>query len=68
MTSESVTLENPTTTTTTECPDCAAALTLQNPVQGEILDCDECGVELEVRRTDPLTVEPAPEEEEDWGE
>ena len=35
---------------------------------GEIIVCPECGVELEVLSVDPVTVGPAPEEGEDWGE
>lgn len=34
---------------------------------GELVVTDE-GVELEVVRLDPLRLEPAPEEDEDWGE
>ena len=34
---------------------------------GEIVVSDD-GTELEVINIDPLTFEPAPEEEEDWGE
>lgn len=34
---------------------------------GELLVTDE-GVELEVVGLDPLRLEPAPEEDEDWGE
>ena len=34
---------------------------------GEIIVCP-CGVELEVLSVDPVTVGPAPEEGEDWGE
>lgn len=52
----------------TECVDCGAALPLNNPVVGEILDCPDCGLELEVRNLSPITVEPAPEVAEDWGE
>jgi alpha-aminoadipate carrier protein LysW len=37
-------------------------------LQGEIIQCPECGVELEVMSLSPLTLEMAPEEEEDWGE
>ena len=52
-----------------ECPECAGGLDVQDDVlEGEIIQCAECGVELEVMRTDPLTVQLAPEEEEDWGE
>lgn len=52
----------------TDCIECGAALTLKNPVVGEIVDCPDCGLELEVRKLDPLSVEPAPAVAEDWGE
>ena len=32
------------------------------------LGCPDCGAELEITSLDPLTVELAPEVEEDWGE
>ena len=51
-----------------ECLDCGFDIALANPVQGEIVDCPDCGVELEVRGLTPLTLEHAPEEQEDWGE
>ena len=52
-----------------ECPECAAELSLgDDTVASEILSCEECGVELEVTSLDPLKLETAPEEEEDWGE
>ena len=54
---------------TTSCPECGAEITSDDStVQGEILPCPDCGVELEVTALEPLTVAPAPEEEEDWGE
>jgi alpha-aminoadipate carrier protein LysW len=37
-------------------------------VQGEIVQCPDCGVDLEVVAVEPLKVELAPMEEEDWGE
>ncbi|MCB0675032.1 MAG: lysine biosynthesis protein LysW, partial [Saprospiraceae bacterium] len=37
-------------------------------IVGEILVCEDCGTELEVTSLAPLTVEEAPEVEEDWGE
>ena len=37
-------------------------------MQNEIVQCSGCGVDLEVMELDPLTLELAPEEEEDWGE
>ena len=52
----------------TTCPECDADLTLVDPIEGEIVPCPECGVDLEVISLDPLTLDRAPEEEEDWGE
>lgn len=55
--------------TTVECPECAATVPLPaDVVEGEIVQCPECGVELEIVSLDPLEVDLAPEEEEDWGE
>ena len=52
-----------------ECVECAAELELSSDVEeGEIVVCPDCGVELEVVSADPLTLELAPEVEEDWGE
>lgn len=57
------------TTTSHECPECAADLSLGSDLlQGEILACDDCGSELEVMSLEPLTLELAPEVQEDWGE
>ena len=50
------------------CPECAAEFELTDVLEGEIVDCPECGVELEVTGLKPLTLDLAPEEEEDWGE
>jgi alpha-aminoadipate carrier protein LysW len=51
------------------CPECAAQIEIGGDVvAGEIVQCPECGVELEVLSTAPLTVDLAPEVEEDWGE
>jgi len=50
------------------CPECAAEFHVNDVMEGEILDCPDCGVELEVISLDPLTLDLAPEEEEDWGE
>ncbi|MEA4907208.1 MAG: lysine biosynthesis protein LysW [Chloroflexi bacterium] len=54
--------------TTTHCPECDATLVLEDVMEGEIVVCSDCGVDLEVVSLDPLTVELAPMEEEDWGE
>jgi alpha-aminoadipate/glutamate carrier protein LysW len=50
------------------CPECDATLNLKDVVQGEIVQCPDCGVDLEVVDVNPLKVELAPMEEEDWGE
>ena len=52
------------------CPECAAEidLNLEDVMAGEIIDCPDCGVELEIVSTQPLALELAPKEEEDWGE
>ena len=57
-----------TVTTTAECPECFAEVELKEVVQNEIVQCSECGVDLEVTSLEPLQLELAPEEEEDWGE
>ncbi len=51
-----------------ECPECAAPIELGDVRKGEIVDCPDCGVELEVVSVEPLVLDLAPEEEEDWGE
>jgi alpha-aminoadipate carrier protein LysW len=54
---------------TGECPVCGAEVEPEWEVEpGEIIDCGDCGAELEVVESDPLTLEEAPELEEDWGE
>jgi len=51
------------------CPICDAELTLgAGVVVSEIISCRECGCQLEVRGLDPVRLEEAPMEEEDWGE
>jgi len=53
----------------TECVECGAVVAVSEEVmQGEILACAECGAELEVVSVEPLTLELAPLEMEDWGE
>jgi alpha-aminoadipate carrier protein LysW len=52
-----------------ECPKCAAGIDLAPDVEeGEIVVCPDCGAELEVTSVNPVTLELAPEVEEDWGE
>ena len=51
------------------CPECEADLTMPTSVmENELIACPDCGAELEVISLDPLTIELAPEVEEDWGE
>jgi alpha-aminoadipate carrier protein LysW len=51
------------------CLECGADVQSGNDlIIGEILECAECGVELEVIQVSPLSIELAPEIEEDWGE
>ena len=54
---------------TAECPECAAEVAFkEKPVLHELVRCPECNAELEVVKLEPLTLEPAPTEQEDWGE
>ena len=51
------------------CPECGSEITIAtDTVKGEILQCGDCGVDLEVINLEPLEIDLAPEEEEDWGE
>ena len=51
------------------CPICDASLSLAaDTVCNELLDCDDCGSELVVTSISPVTLEEAPQVEEDWGE
>jgi alpha-aminoadipate/glutamate carrier protein LysW len=53
----------------TTCPECEAEITLAaNAEVNEIIVCPDCGVDLEITSLDPVTLELAPMEEEDWGE
>lgn len=52
-----------------ECVVCEAEVEVpEDAMIGEILVCEDCGAELEVTSLNPLTVQEAPEVEEDWGE
>lgn len=57
-----------TITTTVECPECFGEIELNDVMQNEIVQCSECGVDLEIIALEPVTLELAPEEDEDWGE
>ena len=52
-----------------ECTECGAEIEVAQDVEvGEIISCQDCGAELEVTSVEPVTVELAPEKEEDWGQ
>ena len=54
---------------TVMCPECDAQVEAESDVLvGELVVCPDCEAELEVITTTPLSVELAPEVEEDWGE
>ena len=54
---------------TVSCVECATVINLEeNTEVGEIIVCPDCGVDLEVMSLDPVQVELAPMEQEDWGE
>ncbi len=50
------------------CPECGNDVEQEGLELGELIVCGECGGELEVIGTEPLRLELAPEEDEDWGE
>lgn len=50
------------------CPECEGVLAMQDPMEGEIVPCSFCGADLEVVSLEPVRLELAPVEEEDWGE
>ncbi len=51
------------------CPECAAEIILADSTEiGEIVVCPDCGVDLEVTGLQPVVLELAPMEQEDWGE
>ncbi len=56
----------------TNCEECDAPLTIpSDAIQGEIVSCKECGASYEVKKDDAtglVTLKPAQEEQEDWGE
>jgi alpha-aminoadipate carrier protein LysW len=51
------------------CPECEGEVTVPADAQtGEILVCPDCGIELELTSLDPIQLNLAPKEAEDWGE
>lgn len=56
-------------TSSGECPECAGAVAFRRtPLRGEVVRCGACSSELEVTDTDPVSLQLAPQVEEDWGE
>lgn len=54
---------------TADCPECEGAVRFdRSPLNGQVARCPDCSAELEVTSTNPVTLELAPEVEEDWGE
>ena len=55
---------------TLECPGCFVEMMIpEGTLSNEILQCADCGMDLEVRnRNGVWSLEPAPEEKEDYGE
>lgn len=57
------------TNLTTPCPECEGDVLIPaDAMANELIACPDCGVELEIISLEPLTVDLAPEVEEDWGE
>ncbi len=51
-----------------DCDECGMNVDLTETIEGELVICPDCGTDLEVVSLDPPRLEPAPMEEEDWGE
>lgn len=55
--------------TKTPCPVCEAEIRLTDgTIVSELLVCAVCSTALEVKSLNPVVLEEAPQEEEDWGE
>jgi alpha-aminoadipate/glutamate carrier protein LysW len=53
---------------TANCPECDAQIDLEGMGLNEIVVCSDCGVDLELVNLEPVQLELAPMETEDWGE
>ena len=52
-----------------ECPECGGTITFKNPpMPNELVTCPDCGADLAVMSIEPIDVQLAPTEAEDWGE
>jgi len=55
--------------TPVNCPVCDAEVPVaEDAVVSELIVCSSCCVALEVRALDPVVLDEAPQEEEDWGQ
>ncbi|MEO1128297.1 MAG: lysine biosynthesis protein LysW [Planctomycetota bacterium] len=62
-------MQSQTSIASAACPECDASIHFSRPpLNAEIAVCTGCSAELEVVSINPLTLELAPEVEEDWGE
>ena len=51
------------------CPECEGEVHVDEDTdKGDLVSCPDCGLELEVVGLDPIELDIAPEEEEDWAE
>lgn len=51
------------------CPECEAEIHVDEEVdKGDLLDCEECDAKLEVVGLDPIELDLAADEDEDYGE
>ncbi|HSV85724.1 MAG TPA: lysine biosynthesis protein LysW [Levilinea sp.] len=55
-------------TPTANCPECDAAVDLEGMGLNEIVVCADCGADLELVSLEPVQLDLAPVETEDWGE
>ena len=51
-----------------ECPNCGCGIDAVDIELGELIPCPDCGSDLEVISLNPVSLDNAPEEQEDWGE
>lgn len=57
------------TAETSLCPECDVQVDIPaDAMENELIACLECGAELEIMSLAPITLELAPDVEEDWGE
>ncbi len=51
------------------CEVCDADIVFEEDIEiNELIDCDDCTTEFEIISLNPLTIQEAPMESEDWGQ